>query len=283
MSFINVMDFSLYNQKNTSNPPKPLGLRVSQEKGVEVIPDMNINVTPLNRAKNNTLYNFFINGGYGGITFKIEVIIKKGDTWYPGVSKYGGKVIDVLNTWVQNGRILYVTSQAMDIPNGRYVITANPTRKQTFKNHTAWELEFTTYNPLNIAKYKNNNSAVLNAIAKAKKANAKKASTSNSKLKKCDYKVLKYSKKKKVVKCVKYMQQILYKRGFLKKKQVDGWFGKKTKAAVKKFQKDYNKKHKITINVKSGDKLKTGKKYLSKSIPTNGKVDKATFKAICAA
>ena len=128
-------------------------------------------------------------------------------------------------------------------------------------------------------------------MKKAKKNN-KKASTKNAKLRKCNYKTLVYSKKKKVVKCVKYMQEVLYKKKYLKKKQVDGWFGKETKEAVKKFQKAYNKKQKKTVKSAANKVAQavaktvsketgTKTKAMNKLLPTDGKVDKATWKALC--
>ena len=275
MTFLNIMDFK---SKKGMNVSDYLHLRVDQSKGIDTIPDMAINITDLNKS-GNTLYKQFFNNGYGGITFKATIIIKKEDKWNNKLVK------DVLHNWFINMSPIAVVTDALDVPDGQYIISKNPTRKQTFIDSTVWELEFTTYTPLRLYKYKNDNSAVLKALKKAKQAQKSKSKkrTVNVNLSKCDYKVLVYSKKKKSVKCVKYMQQILYKRGFLKKKQVDGWFGKKTKAAVKKFQKDYNKKHKITINVKSGQKLPTGKKLLSKRLNVTGKVDKATWKALCTA
>ena len=68
---------------------------------------------------------------------------------------------------------------------------------------------------------------------------------------------MKYGAKKS--NCVKYMQKVLNNKGILKKKQIDGHFGKNTKNALKKFQKKYKKKYKLK---------------------ENGKVDKATLKAL---
>ena len=48
---------------------------------------------------------------------------------------------------------LYIVSEAIDVPNGTYIISNNPTRKQDFKQHTVWTLEFTTFNPLNLYKW----------------------------------------------------------------------------------------------------------------------------------
>ena len=115
--------------------------------------------------------------------------------------------------------------------------------------------------------------------------------------------------------CVKYLQQILKKQKVYKGK-IDGWYGKDTKAAVKQFQKNYNKKNvkaktikgagsgivQVTegtlvtntnnknIDLPSGIKLSkpTGKGStivqatgINKVLPVNGKVDQATFKALC--
>ena len=255
-----------------------LHLRVDQSKGIDTIPDMAINITDLNKS-GNTLYKQFFNNGYGGITFKATIIIKKEDKWN------NKPVKDVLHNWFINMSPIAVVTDALDVPDGQYIISKNPARKQTFIDSTVWELEFTTYTPLRLYKYKNDNSAVLKALQKAKQAqkSKNKKATVNVNLSKCDYKVLVYSKKKKTVKCVKYMQEVLYKNSLLSKKQIDGWYGKETKKAVKKFQQKYNKTHKITINVKSGQKLPTGKKLLSKRLDVTGKVDKATWKALCRA
>ena len=273
MTFLNIMDFK---SKIGVDVNDYLHLRVDQSKGIDTIPDMDINITDLNKS-GNTLYKQFFNNGYGGITFKATIIIKKTDKWNKKAVK------DVLHKWFINMSPIAVVTDAIDVPNGQYIISKNPTRKQTFIDSTVWELEFTTYTPLKLYKYKNDNSAVLKALQKTKKGqkSQKKKATVNVNLSKCNYKVLVYSKNKKNVKCVKYMQKILYKNKLLKKKQIDGWYGKKTKKAVKRFQKKYNRTHKKTINVKSGQKLPTGKKYLSKRLDVTGKVDKATWKALC--
>ena len=120
----------------------------------------------------------------------------------------------------------------------------------------------------------------LKKLTVKKTSSTKSNSTVYTKLKKCKRSTLVYSKKQKTVTCVKYMQKILYKKGFLTKKQVDGWFGPKTKAAVKNFQKKFNKTHVKTITVKSGDKITSNSKNLSYKLPPNGKVDATTFKAL---
>lgn len=278
LTFLNIMDFKSTTGVDVNDY---LHLRADQSKGIDTIPDMAINITDLNKS-GNTLYKQFFSNGYGGITFKATIIIKKTDMWN------NKPVNDVLHEWYTNMTPLAVVTDAMDVPDGQYIISKNPNRKQTFKDSTVWELEFTTYIPLKLYKYENNNAAVLKALQKTKTATKTRTSktkkaTVNVNLSKCNYKVLVYSKKKKTVKCVKYMQQILYKNSLLTKKQIDGWYGIETKKAVKKFQQKYNKTHKVTINVKNGQKMSTGIKLLSKNLNVTGKVDKATWKALCGA
>lgn len=257
----------------------PLKLRVIQGDGVKVTPDDNIKVTDLKRGKNNILYKHFLNTGDGGITFKISVMIHKDEEWNEVlIDDDGEKIIDsplvtdILRQWYTEMTVLNIITDFIDIPDGNYIITKNPSRSQSNVEYTVWELEFTTYRAINTVRYANNNSAVTNAIAKAKKANTKAkatkakakkttktSSSNNSKLSKCTVAQIKYSKKQKNVACVRYMQTVLYKKGYLTKRQVDGWYGPKTLNAVKKFQKKYKK----TYNLK-----------------VTGKVDKATLKAM---
>ena len=89
-----------------------------------------------------------------------------------------------------------------------------------------------------------------------------------------------YSKKQKTVGCVKIMQTILYAEKFLKKSQIDGWFGKVTYGAVKKYQKKYAKKYGLkqngkidpaTFNVMIGKGKLTTKSKTNKNKSSNGK------------
>lgn len=275
MSFFGIID---YKNRNNFNSNNYLQLKIDADMGVDVVPDMTVNITNLNKKEKEHFKHYSYNG-YGGITFKVVVLLKETDVWD------NKKVIDVLHEWFINLTPLAVVTQAIDIPDGRYLITKNNNRKQTKKGSTVWELEFTTYTPYTVYRYKNNNANVLKALTKIKNnkktIRKKNKSTINIKLKKCNYKILVYSKKRKNIKCVKYMQKILYKQHLLSKKQIDGWFGLKTKSAVKKFQKKYNKTHMKTINVKNGQRMPTGKKYLSRYLSVTGKVDKATWKALC--
>ncbi len=287
----------------------PIPLRITRN-GVDTTPDDNITITNLN-TKDNWKYKHFYNTGDGGITFKVEVVIKDTDviTTLNGDPIYGDdfKVLTALKYFKNNQRVLTITTDAIDVPNDTYIITKNSSRKQTHDHNTVWELEFTTYKGITTYKFNHDTSDVKASVA----------ATKNAKLKKCNYKKLKYSKKKKVVKCVKYMQKVLYKNKLLKKKQITGWFDKTTKKAVKKFQKKWNKKHVkakttntvnstlVTVNAGSlvtdtsnsnislpaGTTLSTANTNtgsttvkitgMNKLLRTDGKVDKATWKALC--
>lgn len=268
MSFFSVID-----ARAIGSGAKPIYLKVIQGSGVEVTPDLEINVNKLNAGNKS-----FLNNGYGGITFKIDVIIHKDEVTGTSVAivannwKYdSSRVIDYLHEWMTKMTPVYVVTSAIDIPNGKYIITKNSSRKQSYREYTVWTLEFTEFKGINITQYKNDNSYVnkakknyAKAKAKARKqAQAKKNkkakanNTNKNKLKKCKLANLKYGLKKS--NCVKYMQTVLYKKGYLTKKQIDGWFGPVTKNALKKFQKKYQKKYKLKIN---------------------GKIDNATLKAL---
>lgn len=295
MSFMAIMDF-----KSSVGVGADSYLPLRVEKDVEVIPDMDISVTKLNKV-GNSRFNHFFSNGYGGITFKVTVLLKASDVWN------NESIINVLQQWYENMTPLSIVTDAIDIPDGEYIISKNPSRKQHYKTSTEWELEFTTYTPLTLFKFKNDDSRVLNALKKNK---AKKKSSKKNALSKCNYKTLVYSKKKKVVKCVKTLQTILKKKKYYTGK-LDGWFGKETTKAVKKFQKAYNKKNvkTVTTNGYTGIKVTAGKlitntnnsnislpkgtkitknssknkssvvkvKGINKILPINGKVDKATY------
>lgn len=302
MSFFSIVprDKGFLNDYSNAIP-----LKVVQSSGIVTKPNLNINVTDLSKG-----YKHFYNSGSVGITFQISVIIHKDE-------KLQGKpVTELLDEYIRSMTPLLIHTDAIDIPdtnNDAYIIIKNDNRKQDYTNYTEWDLEFITYNAVNVFRYKNDNAGVLKALKKTKQNNSKKstkkASTKNAKLKKCNYKTLVYSKKKKVVKCVEYLQKVLKKNKCYSGK-IDGWFGKDTTKAVKQFQKNYNKKltkiankktasgivavtegtlitktnNNTNIALPTGTKLAKKQKVKSgvtKLLQTNGKVDKATWQALC--
>ena len=251
-----------------------LPLNVIRDKGFEVEPEVEIKTTDLIRSTtDNRAYKFFLNKGDGGITFKIQVIIHKNNTWKITVKDDTGKVIlknprvtTALKKIYGEMLICSIQTDAIDIPNGLYIITKNKKRTQDYENYTVWELEFTTFYPLQSYKYQNTNQVVLKAIADA---NAKRLAeieaakypnkATQDKLKKCDWTKLKYSAKQTNDSCIKYMQTILKQQKFYSD-NLDGWWGSLTTDAIKKFQTKYKSKYGLSVT---------------------GKMDKATFDALC--
>lgn len=253
----------------------PLRLKVIRNNGVNVtlLPNNQVSVNYLNKGKNGESFKQIYNRGSSGLSFKVNVIIHKDEIWKESLwnnttnqwEVNNPKVTEILEQFYRKSFILEITTDFIDVPDGKYVLTNIGGKKQTTDNHTVWDLEFTSYKPLDVTKYKNDNTRVQKAIKSAaakkvtpKKNTAKKKTTTASKFSKCKIKVLVYSKKKKTNDCVKQMQNILKKKGFYTGK-VDGWFGSMTTSAVKKFQQKYKKKY---------------------SLKATGKVDKKTFEAL---
>lgn len=278
MSFFNIVPRDEGFLKDMSNA---IPLNVIMEDGVSTTPDININVTELSKG-----YDNFYNTSGDGVNFKIKIIIRKTD------KVKNDSLVDWLDKHIRAMTPFYISTDAIDLEkfqNKPFIIINNENRKQTYPNDTVWELEFRTYNQVIVHKFYNDNIGIKNALKKA---------TPNpyAKLKKCNYKDLVYSKKKKNVKCVKILQEVLYKKKFLKKKSyIDGWYNKVTKQAVKNFQISYNSKHLKAKTINGAIMTENGlvanpktkgstvvKLYgSSKVLPTNGKVDKATWKALC--
>lgn len=268
----------------------PIRLNVIQDDGVHYNPDIDIKVNDLNKGK-----KYFLNASGEGDSFKVNVIIKKSDSfqgkievkeemqygksssglygWYGGGTKTTFKkisVLDALDYWIRNMTVFMVTTRALDIPNGEYIITSNSSRKQTYEGTTIWELEFTKYTGAVTIGWSFNDTNAKSAVAnynKQKKANAAKAkaavktkvkqqSSIQKKLSKCKLCSIKYSKKKKTCICTLYMQHILKKKGYYNS-SLDGWFGSETTKAVKKFQNAYKKKYNLKKTGKVDSKTKS--------------------------
>ena len=232
-----------------------LVLPIIQSNGVEITPNFSIKTTDLQNG-----YKNFKSNNDDTITFKVDVIIKYNATWGYGHAgkdyapwKFDGKafysqrwyVIKWLDYWMRNMRPLYVVSDAIDVPNGTYLLTKNSKRKQTYRNFTIWTLEFTTFKELNIYRYYNDNSLVQAAIdalkPKTTTTTSKSSSTQAKTLANCTpYTEIKYSSTKLVTECNKLMQQKLAQLGYLSWDNVDGWYGPVTANAVKAFQRAWN-------------------------------------------
>lgn len=252
-----------------------LRLRVVQDSGVDATPDIDIQVNDLASGRKH-----FQNNSGKGDSFKIDVLIKDTDVVQysqhsadPVYTSSGEALINyfwvqsdlkseplwtVLDYFARNLTPLNVLTQAVDVPDGLYVITDNSSRKQDYDGMTIWTLEFTKYEEINTTTFLTTTAGAKKAIKKYEAAKAKKDAkkkqkttaksklTTTQKLKKCKLSNLKYSKKKKVVTCVKYLQKVLNKK-IKSNLVIDGWYGDSTKKAVRKFQTN-NKKYSLKTN-----------------------------------
>lgn len=122
---------------------------------------------------------------------------------------------------------------------GNYLCTGFSVVEDTGNNFTiSWE--FTEVIPFNTVKktFRVWGSAATTAATKkqkktSKKSGSKLSTTTKTLLKSCGT----LSPSNKASKCVKYLQKFLQSVGYYKKQKVDGIYGSKTKAEVKKLQK----------------------------------------------
>ena len=251
MSFLDIIPKSgTYLNYNIESIP----LRVIQSNGVEATPDIKIKVTDLNDGQKH-----FLNISGDGDKFRVNITVNDEDTVYGDMDEDGSlvefKLTEMLDYWIRNLTLFIVTCEAVDVPDGEYVVTGNSKRSQKHTNLSIWELEFTKFTGVPVLGFVVDNTYANSAIAtytankekaaaEAKKAAAKTAvkssSSAVSKLKNCNTNQLKYSKTKKVYACVKYLQEVLKKMGYYSG-AIDGWYGQMTVDAVKKFQKAYKK------------------------------------------
>lgn len=270
-----------------------VSLRVIRDNDVEVAPDVNLKVNDLSGGTNQILNNSgnrdrfkisiiildddIVHGDNSGVVkddgYSVDpssIYIAKGvDTEYILFNREAYEiaydysrdipVVELLDYWIKNAIPLYVTTNAIDIPDDYYVIVGNKSRKQKYDNSTVWNLEFLRYKEFVAATYKNDNKVVQAALKKYNNQSSSKSTAANKKVKqgnqlkakfkKCDRSKLSYTKRKKNIACVKVLQQLLIYYNCLKdvKSNVDGYYGKVTVAAVEKFQKKYKKKYGLSI------------------------------------
>lgn len=210
---------------------------------------------------------------------------------------YNAKLTTLLNWFMRMGIPFMVFSDIIGINTSvPYLITENKSRKQEYTDYSIWELTFTRWDEVNYSSFKKTNKGITKAINKMKakkkakaKAQAKAKTTAKNKLAKCKRKVLVYSKKQKTVDCVKTLQKVL-NLDLKTKLKLDGWFGKETLKAVKKFQDKYKKKYGLKPNGKinkatfyvligKGKLLTKSKKTTNKKKTTPKKVKSITIKS----
>ena len=259
---------------------KDIPLRVVLDDGVELAPDVQVNVTDLNKRYKH----FKIDSGKGN-ELKVTVLVRRNDTItgkvlnpvvdmddflpnedfvdedpfdstvnvtadYNIVRNYYGyekvSVYSMLNYFYRHGTPLFVRCKELGLDDSKvWLITENKSRKYERGGWFYWDLTFTQYVKVKYTSFTKTNKGIQKALKKAKSKKSKKVSAATKlrkALSKCNVKVLVYSKKKKTVSCVKTLQKLLNQYTG-SKLVIHGWFGKETVKAVKKFQNKYSKSY----------------------------------------
>ena len=261
---------------------KPITLRVIQEKGIDITPDFDVNVTDLN----GSYKHFKVNHGLGD-TFKISIIIHKNATiegyyekiWDVGdiashksnlsdfdfdkitgtgwdnasLNDFKWKVTDlkkfrlttVLNYFMRTLTPFIISSNMIGINQKvPYIITKNKSRQQDYLNYTVWELEFTRYEKLKYSNFTKTSKGVKNALKKAKSKKSKKVSAKTKERLKLRKCKWNTLKFSKTKKVVPCVKllQKILNMDLGTKLVLDGWFGKETSNAVAKYQSKYSKR-----------------------------------------
>ena len=113
-----------------------LPLKVITTNGFDVESGSNIKETKL-LYDNNELNapTFYFNTGFDGIDFECSVVIRE-DYFYNGTA-----FKDYLNQWDKWNTVVTIVTDAMDIPNGKYVMRIKK-KTQKDKKKSIWKLRF---------------------------------------------------------------------------------------------------------------------------------------------
>jgi hypothetical protein len=182
-----------------------------------------------NTANNPSTYILYTSGD-AGYTFKVKCLISAKDKL-----KDNKSVFYYLNTYFTKGIQVSVVMDIEDsvVPNGVYNISEFNEYKPIRKDYYEVEIEFTkftSYNP----KLTNKCTVLQSYLKQCKKPSSKKVYTA---------KQIK-NKKAKASTCIKYVNKMLYKKGFLSKKiykKYGSYWTKSSRDALKEFQKRWNK------------------------------------------
>lgn len=137
-------------QQSTKNPKNyfevnGIQLLVKLNDGFSVTPGIDIKETEL-LYNNPTLDapTFYFNQGDHGVEFDISVMMRES-------YRYGDyTVMDYLNMWHKNLTPVSVVTDALDVPNAKYIMSVK-SKKQTNHNFSIWKLRFKQF-------YENNQS-----------------------------------------------------------------------------------------------------------------------------
>lgn len=205
---------------------------VVQDKGIQVDSLINIKSTPLHSDLQKKAYVHFYNNGYSGKEFSIDLIVDISDT------AGDCKVKDHLDSWLEEGSSHIIVTEAIDVPNGEYLITSAKSVQQ-FHNTAIWSLDFSQYYLQEV---------VANAPDNSSK-DTSNSTTSSIVLSKCNLPLTPASTSSE---CIIALQQKLKNKGYYLFKDgntlpVDGVYNENVVLAVTLLQKDYQYEYGLNV------------------------------------
>ena len=170
----------------------------------------------------------YYNGGDAGTSFRVKCLISKQDKL-----KDGKTVFYYLNHLYTSHFLVSVVMNTEIVPNGVYVISDFTEYEPIREDYYNIEIEFSKYTTIS-SKLTNKCTVLQSYLKQCKRPSSKVYSVKQIK-----------NKKAKGSTCIKYVNQMLYKKGYLSKKTYNAYgsyWTKYSRKALVKFQKKWNKK-----------------------------------------
>ena len=113
-------------------------LRVIMNSGVSTETGVKVNETQMFKGGGWSAPTYRVNKGNYGVTFSVDIIVKETDI-------YNGLTLKtILDNWEIHSDVINVITDAIDIPNSKYILTIGK-KKQTTHYNSIWELTFHEY------------------------------------------------------------------------------------------------------------------------------------------
>lgn len=265
------------------NNSTPIELKVMDAP--EVIRELNKKKVKLYNTNGASSFKYFYDGD-AGYTFKVKCLISKNDT-----ARDGKTIYYYLNKLYTNNINVSVVIDTEVVPNGVYAISDCTNITLVRGDYYEIEIEFTKHTQL--SQKLTNKCTILQTRLKSCSYPSKKVTKKAYKTSKIDKASTKEKKKMQVGKCLQYVNQILYDKGFYGagasgktiKQKYKTKSGKKKTKKVKLTRKYYYNKYKIywtSISKKALKKFqkKWNKQGLKPKLNTEGTLSKNTWAAL---
>lgn len=213
------------------NNSTPIELKVMDAP--DVTREFNKKKVKLYNTNGASSFKYFYDGD-AGYSFKVKCLISKNDK-----ARDGKTVYYYLNKLYTNNINVSVVIDTEVVPNGVYAISDFTDITLVRGDYYEIEIEFTKHTQL--SQKLTNKCTILQTKLKSCSYPSKKITNKAYKTSKIDKASSKQKKKMQVGKCLQYVNEILYKKGF---------FGAGASNKTKKYETKSGKKKKITFNRK---------------------------------